>query len=201
MFFAELNEFFGKELGQQGYAGSEVRVTPVRTEIIIRATNTQEVLGKNYKRIQELTSIIQKRFGFEKDQLTLFAEAIDKRGLCAAAQAESLKHKLMEGLVVRRAAYSVVRFIMEAGAKGCEVIVSGKLRAQRAKGMKFKEGYMIKTGEVRNIFVTSALRHVMMRQGVLGIKVKIMLPHDPEGKIGPKQQLGDIIEIKEEKKR
>jgi hypothetical protein len=27
---------------------------------------------------------------------------------------------------------------MESGAKGCEVIVSGKLRAQRAKAMKFK---------------------------------------------------------------
>jgi hypothetical protein len=27
---------------------------------------------------------------------------------------------------------------MESGAKGCEVIVSGKLRAQRAKSMKFK---------------------------------------------------------------
>ena len=200
VFYAELNELFSKELGKQGYAGVEVRVTPVRTEIIIRATNTQEVLGKNYKRIQELTSIIQKRFGFEKEQLTLFAEAVDKRGLCADAQAESLKHKLIEGLAVRRAAYSVVRFIMEAGAKGCEVIVSGKLRAQRAKGMKFKEGYMIKTGDVSTVYVQKAVRHVLMRQGVLGIKVLIMLPHDPTGKNGPKQQLADIIEIKEEKK-
>lgn len=200
VFYAELNELFSKELGKQGYAGVEVRVTPVRTEIIIRATHTQEVLGKSYKRIQELTSIIQKRFGFEKEQLTLFAEAVDKRGLCADAQAESLKHKLIEGLAVRRAAYSVVRFIMEAGAKGCEVIVSGKLRAQRAKGMKFKEGYMIKTGEVSNAYVQKAVRHVMMRQGVLGIKVMIMLPHDPTGKNGPKQQLADIIEIKDEKK-
>jgi len=200
VFYAELNELFSKELGQLGYAGVEVRVTPVRTEIIIRATNTQEVVGKDFKRIQELTSIIQKRFGYEKDQLALFAEAVDKRGLCADAQAESLKHKLIEGLAVRRAAYSVVRFIMEAGAKGCEVIVSGKLRAQRAKGMKFKEGYMIKTGEVSNVYVQKAVRHVLMRQGVLGIKVMIMLPHDPAGKIGPAQQLADIIEIKGEDK-
>jgi ribosomal protein uS3 len=160
----------------------------VRTEIIIRATDTQAVLGTKYKRIQELTSIVQKRFNFDKDQLTLFAEAVDKRGLCADAQAENLKHKLLENVAVRRGAYSVVRFIMEAGAKGCEVIVSGKLRAQRAKGMKFKEGYMIKTGEVSNLYVTKAVRHVMMRQGVLGIKVMIMLPHDPTGKNGPKQQ-------------
>ena len=40
----------------------------------------------------------------------------------------------------------------------------------------------------------------LMRQGVLGIKVKIMMPHDPTGKNGPKTQLGDIIEIKGEKK-
>ena len=125
---------------------------------------------------------------------------MDKRGLCADAQAESLKHKLIEGLAVRRAAYSVVRFIMEAGAKGCEVVVSGKLRAQRAKGMKFKEGYMIKTGEVSQAYVQKAVRHVMMRQGVLGIKVKIMLPHDPTGRNGPSQQLADIIELRDEKK-
>ena len=52
VFFAELNEFFSKELGQQGYAGVEVRVTPVRTEIIIRATRTQDVLGEKGRRIR-----------------------------------------------------------------------------------------------------------------------------------------------------
>ena len=31
----------------------------------------------------------------------------------------------------------MLRFIMESGAKGCEVVVSGKLRAARAKSMKF----------------------------------------------------------------
>ena len=60
---------------------------------------------------------------------------------------------------------------MESGAKGCEVIVSGKLRAQRAKAMKFKDGYMIASGQPVNDFIDSAVRHVLLRQGVLGIKV------------------------------
>lgn len=34
-----------RELAEDGYSGVEVRVTPVRTEIIIRATRTQNVLG------------------------------------------------------------------------------------------------------------------------------------------------------------
>lgn len=55
---------------------------------------------------------------------------VANRGLCAVAQAESLRYKLLGGLAVRRACYGVLRFVMESGAKGCEVIVSGKLRAQ-----------------------------------------------------------------------
>lgn len=36
-------------------------------------------------------------------------------------------------------------------------------------------------------------------QGVLGIKVKIMLPWDPQGKIGPKQPLPDHVSVVEPK--
>ncbi len=61
---------------------------------------------------------------------------------------------------------------MENGAKGCEVIVSGKLRAQRAKAMKFKDGYMISSGQPTRDYLDTAVRHVMLRQGVLGIKVR-----------------------------
>ncbi|KAF2579543.1 hypothetical protein F2Q68_00001174 [Brassica cretica] len=52
------------ELAEDGYSGVEVRVTPMRTEIIIRATRTQNVLGEKGRRIRELTSLVQKRFRF-----------------------------------------------------------------------------------------------------------------------------------------
>merc|ERR1712078_856225 len=120
-------------------------------------------------------------------------------GLCAQAQAESLKFKLLGGLAVRRACYGVVRFVMEASAKGCEVIVTGKLRGQRAKGMKFGDGYMIKTGHAGQVYTDHAVRHVMMRQGVIGICVKIFLPHDPKGQLGPKIPLDDVVTILEPK--
>jgi ribosomal protein S3 len=74
------------------------------------------------------------------------------------------------------ACYGVLRFIMESGAKGCEVVVSGKLRAARAKSMKFTDGFMIHSGQPARDFVDEAVRHVLMRQGVLGIKVKMSVP-------------------------
>merc|ERR1711881_767334 len=123
VFYAELNELLTRELSADGYAGVEVRVAPLKTEIIIRATRARDVLGEKGRRIRELTSLVQKRF------------------------------KLTGGLACRRACYGVVRFVMESGAKGCEVIVSGKLRGQRAKCMKFKDGYFVSSGQPCRDFV------------------------------------------------
>ena len=55
--------------------------------------------------------------------------------------------KLLGGLPVRRASQGILRAIAESGAKGAQIVVSGKLRGQRAKAMKFRQGYMIKSGQ------------------------------------------------------
>ena len=140
VFYAELNELLTRELAEHGYSGVEVRVTPLRTEIIIRATRTQNVLGEfsiyqqkcccctggsrsaaltgfwscckrcrssagtKGRRIRELTSVVQKRFKFPENTVELYAEKVANRGLCAIAQAESLRYKLLGGLAVRRSA-------------------------------------------------------------------------------------------------
>lgn len=91
-----------RELAEDGYSGAEVRVTPMRTEIIIRATRTQNVLGEKGRRIRELTSVVQKRFKFPEKGVELYAEKVNNRGLCSTAQAESLRYKLLGGLPVRR---------------------------------------------------------------------------------------------------
>merc|ERR1712200_296487 len=122
------------------------------------ATRTQNVLGEKGRRIRELTSVVQKRFNFPEGTVELYAEKVQTRGLCAIAQAESL-------------------------------------RGKRAKSMKFVDGLMIHSGDPVNDYVDSACRHVLLRQGVLGIKVKIMLPFDPTGKTGPKKPLPDNVSI------
>lgn len=82
MFKAELNNFFTKELAEDGYSGVEVRVTPTRTEIIILATKTQQVLGEKGRRIRELTSVVQKRFNFDDDtvEVNILTNALIKIG-------------------------------------------------------------------------------------------------------------------------
>merc|ERR1712023_563833 len=168
VFYAELNELLVRELAEDGYSGVEVRQTPARHEIIIRATRTQNVLGEKGRRIRELTAVVQKRFGFPNGSVELYAEKVLNRGLCA-------------------------------GALGCSCIVSGKVRGQRAKSMKFADGYMIAAGNPTRNFIDTAVRHVLLRQGCLGIKVNIMLPYDPSGKAGSAIPMPDKVEVFEPK--
>ncbi|TEA34747.1 hypothetical protein DBR06_SOUSAS20210038, partial [Sousa chinensis] len=158
IFKAELNEFLIWELAEDGYSGVEVRVTPTRTEIIILATRTHNVLGEKGRRIRELTVVVQKRFGFPEGSVELYAETVATRSLCAIAQAEPLRYKFLGGLAVWRACCGVLRFIMESGAKGCEIVVSGKLPGQRAKSMKFVDGLVIHSGDPVNYYVDTAVR-------------------------------------------
>ena len=37
--------------------------------------------------------------------------------------------------------------------------------------MKFRQGYLISTGEPKRHYISEAVRHVQMRQGTIGIKV------------------------------
>merc|ERR1739847_226374 len=169
LFRAEVDEFFKRELAEDGYSGVVIRKSKT-CEIIIIATRPSQVLGEKTRRIRELTQIVNKRWGAEQGQIDLYVERVTNRGLSAVAQAESLRYKLLGGLAVRRAAYGVLRFVMESGARGCEVVISGKIRGQRAKGMKFTDGMMIHSGfPTKGLgYVDTAVRHVLLRQGVLG---------------------------------
>lgn len=127
VFHAELHSFLTKALATAGYSGIEVRVTPVKTEIRIRATKVQDVLGVDGRKIRELTSLVQKRFNYPKDAVELNIVKIQNKGLCASAQAEACKIKLLNQVPVRMAANSIIRQVIMEGARGCAVIISGKL--------------------------------------------------------------------------
>jgi len=189
VFNAELNAFLTRVLGMEGYAGIEVRATSVSTEIRIRAAKHDELMEKGARRVREIKSLIEKRYNFNdednKVELTIRPLQYD-RALCAAANAENLKFKLLSGTPVRMAVNNIMGNVMRRNAVGCEVIVSGKVRGQRAKAQKYSSGYQISTGQPKKEFIDVAVRHINMRQGVLGVKVKIMMSLEEKSVRRPK---------------
>ena len=162
----------------------------------------------NSIKVNELRGLIEQRFGFNREgsnhKFSLHLKRTFHRGIEAQEQAEHLKKRLLMGTPARSAAMNVIRNMLNKGAKGCEVIISGKLRQQRAKSMKYKDGFMIHTGQPKKVFISSAVRHLELKQGIMGIKVKIMLPYNPEvnkGKgFGVGEPLPDVITFKEIKR-
>uniref|UniRef100_A0A7S3MVS3 40S ribosomal protein S3 n=1 Tax=Strombidium inclinatum TaxID=197538 RepID=A0A7S3MVS3_9SPIT len=177
VFNAELNAFLTRALSQEGYAGIEVRATSVATEIRIYVAKDKDLLEKGARRVREIQSLIKKRYGFNdednKVDLTIRPTQTDK-DLCSAANIENLKYKLLNGTPVRMAVNNIMNSVMRRNAIGITIIVSGKVRGQRAKAQKYTAGYLISTGHPKKEFVDTATRHVNMRQGVLGLKVMIM---------------------------
>lgn len=201
VFQAELNEFLERTLGMEGYAGIEVRATSMSTEIRIKATKAKEILEKSGRKVRELKSLIEKRYNFNDDdnkvELTIRPLEYD-RAFCAAANVENLKFKLLSGIPVRTAVNNIMGGIMRRGAIGVEIIVAGKVRGQRAKTQKYVSGYLISTGQPKKEFVDMSIRHCLMRQGVLGLKVKIM--QAVERKVGKNVKvMPDFIKIHDPK--
>ncbi|KAB5524734.1 hypothetical protein DKX38_022483 [Salix brachista] len=154
------NEALTRELAEDGYSGVEVRVTPMPTEIIIRATRTQNVLGEKGGRIRELTSVVQKRFKFPENAVELYSEKVSnmasvplrRLSLFVTSSLEALLFAVHKTVVdfdlmnTMLACNGVLRFVMESGDKGCE------------------DGYMISSGQPVKEYIDSAVRHVLLRQ-------------------------------------
>ena len=213
VFRAEVNELLQKAFADFGFSGIEVNFSKGKTEVRVLVSRFNQLMSRELKdttnsiKVNELRGLIEQRFGFNREgsnhKFSLHLKRTFHRGIEAQEQAEHLKKRLLMGTPARSAAMNVIRNMLNKGAKGCEVIISGKLRQQRAKSMKYKDGFMIHTGQPKKVFISSAVRHLELKQGIMGIKVKIMLPYNPDvnkGKgFGVGVPLPDVITFKEQK--
>jgi small subunit ribosomal protein S3 len=94
--------------------------------------------------------------------------------------AEKLANALERGWHFRRAGHSTVRRIMENGARGCQVIISGKLTGQRHRTEKFKDGHIKYCGQAKLNFMHQGFAAAKLKPGVIGVTVQIM---DPNAKL------------------
>lgn len=199
VFNAEVNALLQRVLVQEGYSGIEVRATSMTTEIRVRVADYDNFVKDGARRIKEIKSVIEKRYNFndEDNKVDVAMKKLEyDKAFDAAYQCETLKLALLSGTPVRMAVNKVMGNVIRRGAIGCTIMVGGKVRGQRAKAQKYCGGYLISTGNPKREFIDTAMRHVNMRQGVLGLKVKIMetLVKDRQDGKAPKV-MPDFIKI------
>ncbi len=169
-----LKEYLMKEVSRAGFGGLDIQRTPMGTRVVLTTERPGLVIGRRGQTIKNLTSAIENNFGFDNPQIEV--QEVEDPNLNAQIMAEKLAFALERGWHFRRAGHSSVRRIMESGARGCQVVVSGKLTGQRHRCEKFKDGYIKFCGEPKLQFIDSGYAVAKLKQGVIGCTVEIMRP-------------------------
>ncbi|TDA33192.1 MAG: 30S ribosomal protein S3 [Hadesarchaea archaeon] len=172
--FAELNDYLEKELEHAGYGGVSISKVPMGTRITLYVERPGAVIGKKGKSVQELTDELAKKFKLENPQIEVVG--IEKPELSAPIMAKRIAFALERGANFRTLGYTFMNRIMEAGARGVEIVISGKLGGERAKKVRFYQGYLSKAGDPAHKLVSYGFAYAKLKPGVVGVKVRIMPP-------------------------
>jgi len=171
---SQINEFFEDELGRAGYGGMEVAKTPMGTQIVLKAEKPGMVIGKGGKNIRKVTTELEERFDMDDPQIDV--QEVDEPDLNAKIVADRLANALERGWYFRRAGHTTIDRIMDAGALGAEIVLSGKVTGARSRVEKFNRGYIKHNGEPAEEVVDEGQGVAVMKLGTIGVTVKIIPP-------------------------
>ncbi|MFB6311337.1 MAG: 30S ribosomal protein S3 [Salinirussus sp.] len=169
-----IDEFFKEELGRAGYGGMDVAKTPMGTQIVLKAEKPGMVIGKGGKNIRKITETLETEFDLEDPQVDV--QEVEEPDLNAQIVADRLANALERGWYFRKAGHTTIDRIMEAGALGAEIVLSGKVTGARSRVEKFNRGYIKHNGEPAEEIVDSAVGTAVMKLGTIGVQVRIIPP-------------------------
>ncbi len=169
---ASIDEYLAKTLERAGYGGVDIKRSPLGTRVIVQVETPGVVIGRKGKAIRKLTTDLETEFNLEKPQIEV--ENLPRPEFNANVMANLLASDLEKGIHFRRAAYFLLRKIMNSGAKGVEIIISGKLTGERSRSVRFYQGYIKKSGNPALESVSTGYASAKRKLGVIGIRVKIM---------------------------
>jgi small subunit ribosomal protein S3 len=170
----EIDEFLQKKLERAGYGGVNLSKTPLGTHVVVYAMRPGLVIGRGGETIKELAHSLEENFKVSNPQISV--SEIEVPELNAYVIAARVASALERGVHFRRAAFWALNQVMDAGALGVEIVISGKLRTERARFEKFRAGYFPRCGEPALRWMRKAEVHVQLKPGIIGVRVKLMPP-------------------------
>ncbi len=198
-----IRKYVGEMLGSVGISSISLKKIPLGEKIVINTSRPSLIVGSKGANIRSLTKALKEKFNLENPQIEinevknifLDANVVAERIVSSlerfgSARFKGIGHKMMEN-------------VMNAGALGVEIIISGKVPSARAKSWRFYTGYLKKCGDVA-LSVRTAKRPALLKSGIIGVKVAIMPPDiilpDRTTILEEPKQAKEVAVAKEEKK-
>ena len=186
-----VQEFISKSLRGAEHSHTKLQRTPLGEKVVIYTSRPGIVVGRRGQNIKQLTKVLKKKFNLENPQVEI--SEVENVSLDANIMSEKIINYLEKfgTSKFKGIGHKTMADVMNAGAMGIEILISGKIPSSRSKVWRFYRGYLKKCGDIALTGVDTSYATAKLKTGVVGIKVSIMPPNT---------KLPDHIELIEEEK-
>ena len=194
-----IKEYIKRNLGKGKISNLDIEYTPVGEKIIIHTSKPGLVIGRKGVEIKKLTANLERKFGYENLQIE--ANEVEKPALNAKIMASKVASALERGWNYRRAGNSILQRIMDAGARGCQITIAGKLTGLRHRTEKFISGHIKHCGEVALQNMKIGHAQAKLKPGTIGVKVALMPPEaklPDEISVVQPSEVEDTVDVNDE---
>ena len=182
-----LKDYLREAIKDAGFSHAEISKTPTGTRVALHVTRPGIVIGRKGSGIRELTDKLATDFALKSPQISVVE--IEKPELVPGVMCQRMASHLERGTAFRRATMWTLKQIMEGGAMGVQITISGKLRGDRSAFEKHIAGILPRAGHHAEVIVDEDIAHVKTAMGLIGIRIRIAI----------KEKLIPEFELKKEK--
>ena len=183
-----LKDYLREAIKDAGFSHAEISKTPTGTRVALHVTRPGIVIGRKGTGIRALTEKLATDFNLKNPQISVVE--IDKPELVPGVMCNRMAAHIERGTAFRRATMWTLKQIMENGAMGVQITISGKLRGDRSAFEKHTAGILPRAGHHAEIIVEQDIAHVKTKMGLIGIRIRIARKE----KLIPEFEMKDEIE-------
>jgi len=188
-----LRDYLREAIKDAGFSHAEISKTPTGTRVALHVTRPGIVIGRKGTGIRALTEKLATDFDLKNPQISVVE--IEKPELVPGVMCNRMAAHIERGTAFRRATMWTLKQIMESGAMGVQITISGKLRGDRSAFEKHTAGILPRAGHHAEVIVDQDIAHVKTAMGLIGIRIRIARKE----KLIPEFEMRDKKEKQKEK--
>jgi len=166
-----ITDYLREEIKEAGFSNVEISKTPTGTKVTLFVTRPGLVIGRKGSNIKPLTEKLESDFGLKNPQIAV--EEVTDPELSPSVMCNRMASHLSRGTAFRRATFWTLQQIMQGGAMGVQITISGKLRGDRSAFEKHTAGILPRAGHHAKVIVSEDIAHVRTPMGLIGIRIRI----------------------------
>ena len=167
----QLVDYIRESISEAGFSHTTITRSPTGTKITLYVTRPGIVIGRKGAGIREMTETLENKYNVKNPQISI--EEIKQPELSPNVMCSRMAGHLKRGTAFRRATMWTLRQIMDGGAMGVQITISGKLRGDRSAFEKHTSGILPRAGHHADVIVSEDIAHVQTPMGLIGVRIRI----------------------------